>query len=213
MHSSLIVSVQSSSNVAKYRQIAEQIAGQISDGTLLPGDRLPPIRILSEQLSVNSATIVKAYESLQKQSLVTKIPGSGVYVGSDPAQRPDERKVRSEFDDDELYLDDEIDLMQKGTIVIGDDAINFATSTPTSDMFPVAPFKEAIDTVLDRDGGRAFEYDESNGYLPLRESICTMLNEVYAVRSTPERLQIISGAQQGIDIAAKPCWTRVIVYW
>jgi 2-aminoadipate transaminase len=203
MHSSLIVSIQSSSSVPKYRQIAEQIAGQISDGTLLPGDRLPPIRVLSEQLSVNSATIVKAYESLQKQSLVTKIPGSGVYVGSDPTQRPDERKVRSEFDDDELYLDDEIDLMQKGSIVIGEDAINFATSTPTSDMFPVAPFKEAIDTVLDRDGGRAFEYDESNGYLPLRESICTMLNEVYAVRSTPERLQIISGAQQGIDIAAK----------
>lgn len=137
MHASLIVSVQSNSSVAKYRQIAEQISGQISDGTLLPGDRLPPIRILSEQLSVNSATIVKAYESLQKQSLVTKIHGSGVYVGSDPIQRP-ERQVRSEFDDDELYLDDEIDLMQKGTIVIGDDAINFATSTPTSDMFPVA---------------------------------------------------------------------------
>ncbi len=201
-----IVSVQLTKNGPKYLQITEQITRQINEAVLLPGDKLPPIRKFAEQLGVNSATIVKAYETLQNRDLVLKIQGSGVYVGGS-GNHDTNTHHDDDLNDDELYLDDEIDLMQHGSIKIGKAAINFATSTPTSDMFPVAPFKKAINEVLDRDGGKVFEYNESNGYLPLRRSICTLLRDSYTIETSVERLQIISGAQQGIDIAAKALLT------
>ncbi len=218
-----IVSIQLNTQRPKYLQIAEQIEQKIIDAELLPGERLPAIRNMAKELGVNSITVVKAYELLQGKRLVTKIKGSGVYVGTVITKTEHERislepplkEVHvTDLNNDELYLDDEIDLMQQGNIIIRKDAINFATSTPTSDIFPVAPFKQAINEVLDRDGGAAFEYDESNGYLPLRETVSDMLASTYGITTPVERLQIISGAQQGIDIVAKALITpgdRVLV--
>lgn len=218
-----IVSIQFNTQRPKYLQIAEQIEQNIIAAELLPGERLPAIRTLARQLGVNNITVVKAYDLLQDKSLVTKVKGSGVYVGTvntreEHGQEPLENRLKevhiTDLNDDELYLDDEIGLMQQGNIIIRKDAINFATSTPTSDIFPVAPFKQAINEVLDRDGGAAFEYDESNGYLPLRETVSDMLASAYGITTPVERLQIISGAQQGIDIVAKALITpgdRVLV--
>ncbi len=163
---------------------------------LKPGDRLPPIRKLSEILGINSITAVKAYDLLEQRSLVTKKRGSGVYIqrGEENAPIPDS---------DELYLDREIELMRQGSVELSASVINFATATPSSDLFPAASFKRALNAVLDRDGGRAFEYDEANGYTPLREQVADLLARRYSIGTSPDRLQAISGAQQGIDIAAK----------
>jgi 2-aminoadipate transaminase len=212
------VSIQFTKEVPKYLQISESIAALITEGRLPVGDRLPSIRKLAGMLSVNTVTIISAYEHLQSLGLVAKKPGSGVFVknlekmnysATDFEQKPTKISepppppYGSELNDDELYLDKEIELMQKGTIILGDESINFATSTPSADHFPVEAFKLALNTVLDRDGGRAFEYDESNGYAPLRERISSLLESRYDIRIPAQRLQAISGAQQGIDIAAK----------
>ena len=75
-------------------------------------------------------------------------------------------------------------------------------ATPKANLFPVTDFKKAINYVLDRDLGEAFGYQEAKGYLSLRESISEyLLNQ--NIHSTPENIQIISGAQQGLDIVAK----------
>jgi len=207
-----IVSIQKNSREPKYLQISGQIKRQIENGELQPGDKLLPIRRLAEELSVNTVTVVKAYEQLQGIGLVTKIKGSGVYVGALLKSETSNHVISFEnepetvFDDlnnDELYLDNEIEQMQLGSIVLSKKQINFATSTPTSDLFPVKAFKQALNTVLDRDGGAAFEYDVSNGYLPLREQVSAMFKSRYGILTPVDRLQIISGAQQGIDIVAK----------
>jgi len=206
------VPIQLTGHGPKYLQIAGQIKRKIENGELQPGDRLLPIRRLAEELSVNTVTIVKAYEQLQGIGLVTKIKGSGVYVGAlfrrgtrnqAISFENEPETVSDDLNNDELYLDNEIELMQLGSLVLTKEQTNFATSTPTSDLFPVKAFKQALNTVLDRDGGAAFEYDVSNGYLPLREQVSAMFKSRYGILTPVDRLQIISGAQQGIDIAAK----------
>ena len=69
-------------------------------------------------------------------------------------------------------------------------------------MFPVDAFKEAFNAVLDREKGGAFRYMDSMGYAPLREQLCRYLMN-YGIKTSPENVQIISGAQQGIDIISK----------
>ena len=63
-------------------------------------------------------------------------------------------------------------------------------------------FKQALNEVLDRDKGHAFDYQESQGYFPLREALIEYVKE-YNIFADIDSLQIISGAQQGIDIIAK----------
>ena len=56
--------------------------------------------------------------------------------------------------------------------------------------------------MLDREKGGAFRYMDSMGYAPLREQLCRYLMN-YGIKTSPENVQIISGAQQGIDIISK----------
>jgi len=68
----------------------------------------------------------------------------------------------------------------------------------------VENFKLVLNEVLDRDRGNAFDYQDSQGYYPLRSSVRILL-EKRKIACHEENIQIISGAQQGIDIIAKPC--------
>jgi DNA-binding transcriptional MocR family regulator len=80
--------------------------------------------------------------------------------------------------------------------------VNFMTATPGLDQFPVADFKTAVVEALDRDGAAVFSYDDSRGYLPLREAYATGLR-ARGVPCSADSVQIVSGAQQGLDIVAK----------
>src|SRR5690349_11993096 len=69
-----------SDGVPIYQQIANQIRYLISAARLQPGEELPPIRVLAEQLTVNPNTIARAYLELEHAGVVTKKHGSGTYV-------------------------------------------------------------------------------------------------------------------------------------
>lgn len=196
------VSIQNESRVPKYLQISQQLALQISEGQLLPGERLPSIRALSRELGLNQITIVKAYEQLEREKLVCKRPGSGVFVDtSAPQEEPLPERQEHLFD--ELYGQEEIRLLRRGQIHIPEGSINLATSTPSQEIFPLKEMKRAITTVLETDRAAAFEYASSNGYGPLREQLSQICKEHYRMDHSADQIQIISGAQQGIDITSK----------
>ena len=200
MRDTNIVPIQFSTNLPKYRQVYAWYREHIESGSILPGDRLPSIRQLSAGLGVNTVTVVKAFDLLEADGLVVKRAGSGVFAGRPAGLRPAPTEA---LQDEELFGDDEISLMQQGSIFIPEEVCNLATSTPTAGLFPIAPFQAAINRVLDRDGGNAFLYDESNGYYPLRQHLSSLLQGDYGLSIPADRLQIISGAQQGLDITAK----------
>lgn len=56
--------------------------------------------------------------------------------------------------------------------------------------------------MLDRDKGTAFAYQDSHGYYPLRECVAGLMRKA-GIKCTSHNIQIISGAQQGIDIISK----------
>lgn len=71
-----------------YRQIVEAIRLRIAAGQAQPGEQLPSIRELAEQLQINTRTIVKAYEELDRTGLVVTQHGRGVFVASQRASLP-----------------------------------------------------------------------------------------------------------------------------
>jgi DNA-binding transcriptional regulator YhcF (GntR family) len=63
-----------------YQQVADRVRKLITEGTLQPGDRLPSVRKLYQQLSVSISTILEAYQLLENQGWVRVRPQSGYYV-------------------------------------------------------------------------------------------------------------------------------------
>ncbi len=63
-----------------YKQIAREIRHAVALGALKPQDRLPSVRELAQQLTVNPNTVAKAYRELEHQGLVEARHGSGSFV-------------------------------------------------------------------------------------------------------------------------------------
>ena len=63
-----------------YLQLADQIRYAAAAGALRPGDPLPSIRPLAEELRVNRNTVAKAYTELESQGVIETIPGKGCFL-------------------------------------------------------------------------------------------------------------------------------------
>lgn len=68
------------SGLPVYRQVMDQTKHYIASGALVAGDQLPSIRELATRLSVNPATIVKAYNELQNEGVMEIKQGKGAFV-------------------------------------------------------------------------------------------------------------------------------------
>src|SRR5208282_2130066 len=63
-----------------YLQVADQIKSAAASGVLRPGEPLPSIRPLAEELRVNRNTIAKAYTELENQGIIETLPGKGCFL-------------------------------------------------------------------------------------------------------------------------------------
>lgn len=75
------------SRVPVYEQVVEQTERFILTGILEPGDKIPSVRNLSVELSVNPNTIQKAVSELDRRGIVYSIPGKGCFVSEEAKSR------------------------------------------------------------------------------------------------------------------------------
>ena len=68
------------SGKAVYLQLVDQIRYADACGALRPGEPLPSIRPLAEELRINRNTIAKAYAELESQGVIETIPGKGCFL-------------------------------------------------------------------------------------------------------------------------------------
>ena len=87
-----------------YQQIVNQVKYLVASGRLGPGDDLPPIRALAEQLLINPNTVARAYRELEQAGVVAKRQGSGTYVSNtgSPLALRERRRILAERADARL---------------------------------------------------------------------------------------------------------------
>ena len=66
----MIIAVNEYSDIPIYIQIRNQIVLGISDGRLSPGEQLPTVRGLAEEMGINSMTVNKAYQMLKQEGYI-----------------------------------------------------------------------------------------------------------------------------------------------
>lgn len=70
----------SASSQPAYLLIADLIAEDIKSGKLVPKDRLPPLRALSERLKLDYTTVARGYSEAKKRGLIDSRPGMGSFI-------------------------------------------------------------------------------------------------------------------------------------
>ncbi|MBD7909744.1 MULTISPECIES: PLP-dependent aminotransferase family protein [Clostridium] len=172
--------------IPKYVQIAVHLKKLIETKVIEDGEKLPTIREYTEFLRVNKVTIVNAYKKLQNDGFAYQKVGSGTY-----AKRKENVSI---------FMKEYSKTFKKLMSENMEDAIDFAGETTGEVLFPIEDFKDIINRVLDRDGVEALISQNALGYEKLRGTI----NKAFWNNTLQdEDILIVSGAQQGIDIASK----------
>ncbi len=83
----MFFSIDPQNGVAIYEQIVRQVKFAIAEGTLGPGQLLPSVRQLSQQLAINPNTIARAYLQLQADEVVESLRGRGMAVAAGAPER------------------------------------------------------------------------------------------------------------------------------
>ncbi len=88
------ITIDLKSGVPFYRQIIDQVKSAIATGILEPGDRLPTVRQLAVDLSINPNTVGRAYTELELTGLVETHMGTGTFVGQKKVEQDDVERRR-----------------------------------------------------------------------------------------------------------------------
>ena len=178
------------SGVPIYRQLGVHLQRLIESGDLREGDRLPPTRELAGQLGLNRTTISAAYEMLEEGGLIKGEVGRGSYVSAGQERAPE-------------GLNWSRVLTPSSAASWGSAAnvaINFSSSRPSENLFPVEEFRETCREVLDsRNLKSLMQLGSPGGYEPLRRYLLDRANERGMARESDDIL-ITNGCQQALDL-------------
>lgn len=72
--------IETSSGLAPYAQLVQQVKQALRLGWLQPGDKLPTVHEVAASVAINPNTVQKAYRELEHEGLVSGRPGQGTFV-------------------------------------------------------------------------------------------------------------------------------------
>jgi GntR family transcriptional regulator len=91
----LLIRPNPSSGVPIYLQLMEQVKHSIETGALRPGEQLPGIRPLAEELVINPNTVAKAYRELEHEGVIELRQGAGAFVSANARAKKSTDRLRA----------------------------------------------------------------------------------------------------------------------
>jgi len=203
-----MIAIDRKSSTPLHKQIYDAYRVAVVDGILRPGHRVPSSRELAAELAVSRFPVVNAYAQLLAEGYFKSRAGSGTVVSN----LLPERVAPSRQSSDRLQL-------RSGPLTI---AKNMATLPPfrkpswlqgrgafrvgqiAAEEFPLKLWSSLVARHCRTMDAKAFDYGErSIGSRVLREQVCNYLKVSRAVRCEPEQVMIVTGSQQGLEIAGR----------
>src|SRR5260221_4681964 len=174
-----------------YRQIAEQIRLQISDGRLPAGSRLPTVRELASTLHITRLTVQNAYRDLQSGGWIESMVGRGSFVAASAESEAILASVARHNTPDHVMND-----MIRLSRLAGMRSLAYAE--PDSKLFPMADFMDFWEHPSSRNAS-LMQYGAPQGDEMLRIELVKVLADRH-VAATPEDIVITQGVSQGLSL-------------
>jgi GntR family transcriptional regulator/MocR family aminotransferase len=161
-------------------QLERELRAAIRAGRLHAGAKLPPSRVLADELHISRGVVVEAYSQLVAEGYLVARSGDGTRIADGLAQQPPAPRApaaalpRIRFD--------------------------LRSGVPDLSLFPRREWQTAMATALRELPDAAFTYGSRRGLRELRIALCDYLGRVRAVVADPERAFISAGAAHGMTI-------------
>src|SRR5918995_2052275 len=91
----LLLKPNPSSGVPIYLQLIERVKHAIATGALRPGEQLPGIRPLAEELVINPNTVAKAYRELEHEGVIELRQGAGAFISEKAPSKKDAERLKA----------------------------------------------------------------------------------------------------------------------
>jgi GntR family transcriptional regulator / MocR family aminotransferase len=191
-----------------YRQLRDAIRG----GRLPADERLPPSRLLAEQLGVSRKTVSEVYARLTFEKLLVGRIGIGTFVAHQAAQRPARRiAAPSPARNAAAPLAGSAVVERWRALatplrhppVAGMARYEFIGGAPSTTLFPHADWRRCTLHALREAARTRSLYGPAEGLPELRDQIARHVAFARGVRCTANEVIVTSGAQQAIDLVAR----------
>ena len=202
-----VIQVQKGTSNSLYRQVYEGYRKAILDGSLRAGQRVPSTRVLALELGISRMPVLDAYAQLLAEGYFESRVGSGTVVStslperigkSKPAMRSrglnkERRRVAKRClnlaSADAFYRSRGLGAFSVSQIEFGD--------------FPLAVWNSLVTHHARTAHAKLLDYGDPMGLQELRERITEYLQIARGVRCDPRQIMIVSGSQQGLEIATR----------
>jgi DNA-binding transcriptional MocR family regulator len=184
-----------------YRQLADMLAGQIRQGLLAPGERLPSVRALCEAHAVSLSTAVQTYLSLEQEGWVEARPRAGYFVRVRPRgaecepamSRP--QMVAREIAVAHLALDVVKEARRPGVVNLG-----AAWADPR--LLPLKALAREHAELARHKPELLGVYEISAGYPELRRQVARHLQRA-GCRCAPDEIIITNGCMEALALSLR----------
>ncbi|WP_249674155.1 PLP-dependent aminotransferase family protein [Pseudomonas abieticivorans] len=184
-------------------QLYRHLREGIESGRLAAGTRLPPSRLLAEQLKVSRKTVADTYQSLTYDGLLSGRVGSGTFVNARMAQAT-ARQGTSDLASAAvvaLWRDMKLPLHHPG--IHGGLRGDFIGGASSRAQFPHDEWRRCTLHALRQSSRSRGLYSAPEGVADLREGIARHVGFSRGVRCSGEDVLVTNGAQQALDLVSR----------
>lgn len=184
-----------------YIQLADGFEKMIADEVLQIGDKLPSVRVLSEENGISMGTAFQAYYHLESRGLIESRPKSGYYVRFNHHRFPElPKQIALESTTHEVSVKEMIASIYSD--IASANATNFALAVPDASLLPAAKLNKSVMYALRNTKNHCIEYEHTQGNLELRKQITKLVfNSGTIVK--PNDIIITSGCLEAIILCLK----------
>lgn len=205
----LLLALDPRSPAPAYVQIRDRIVALVEEGTLRPGDRLPPTRVLAATIGVHRSTAVRAYDEVRALGYLESRSGS--YSTVRRRARPPATAV-SRVEARPALLD-WLRVATPGPRRVnaalrargpdrGSEVIDLERLAADPSLAPSDELRGCFRNALSRGRGAVLDYADPAGRRPLREALAVRLR-AHGVAVSAEEILITAGAQHGLDLVLR----------
>jgi DNA-binding transcriptional MocR family regulator len=184
-----------------YRQVAEGLEKMIAEEVLLIGDKLPSVRVLSEENGISMGTAFQAYYHLEAKGLIESRPKSGYYVRFNHKRYPALPKMIPTDS-----LSHEVGVKEMIASLYADisscDVTNFALAVPDLSLLPVAKIHKSVVHALKHAKDHCMAYEHTQGNIELRKQVAKLAFN-WGGKVKPDEVVITSGCLEAITLCLK----------
>ncbi|MFI5133842.1 MAG: PLP-dependent aminotransferase family protein [Chitinophagales bacterium] len=185
-----------------YMQVSDGIEKMIDEEILKIGDKLPSVRVLSEEYGISMGTAFQAYYHLEGKGLIESRPKSGYYVRFSHRRYPElPKQLLPEAVSHDVSVKEMIASIYSD-IAADEDVINLALAVPDISLLPAAKLNKSVVHAMRNEKDHCISYEHPQGNIELRKQIAKLAFN-WGGKIKADDVLVTSGCLDAINMCLK----------